>query len=154
CHPNAKVVARYPFEVKGWQGVSQGGQIREFRQDGIVMAENFVPPAIMAAQIHGHGDAAWDDMRGYNHMVASGVLVEDTRPGQVTRAFGRPTARYDITALDHERFLRGIRYLAEMHFAMGAEKVYLPFPNLAAITSPDELALIEKTQRSPSTLEL
>jgi choline dehydrogenase-like flavoprotein len=154
CHPNAKVVARYPFDVKGWQGASQGGQIREFRRDGIVMAENFIPPAIMAAQIHGHGEEAWEVMKGYNHMVASGVLVEDTRAGHVTRAFGRPTARYNITKLDHERFLRGVRYLAELHFAMGAEKVFLPFPNLTSITSPDQLSLIEKTQRSPSTLEL
>jgi choline dehydrogenase-like flavoprotein len=87
-------------------------------------------------------------------MVATGVLVEDTRAGHVKRVFGRPSARYDITKLDHERFLRGIRYLAELHFAMGADVVYLPFPNLQKITSPDQLPLIEKTQTSPSTLEL
>src|SRR5690606_41249841 len=85
CQPNAKVVARYPFDVKGWQGVSQGGQIREFRKDGIVMAENFVPPAIMAAQIHGHGDEAWEDMKGYNHMAASRVLVAANRAGHLHR---------------------------------------------------------------------
>jgi hypothetical protein len=29
-HPNVKVLAVYPFAVRGWQGVSQWGQVREF----------------------------------------------------------------------------------------------------------------------------
>ena len=35
CHPNAKVLATYPSDLYAWQGVSQGGQIREFRDEGI-----------------------------------------------------------------------------------------------------------------------
>lgn len=154
CHPNAKVVSRFPYEVKGWQGVSQGGQIREFRDEGIVLAENFIPPAVMAAQIHGHGDEVWETMRHYNRLIACGVLVEDTRPGRVTRSFGRPSALYNITKLDHERFLKGVELLARLHFEMGAEKVYLPFSNLTSIERPDQLPLIAKTQRSRSSLEL
>ena len=45
CHPNTKVVAVYPRDIYAWQGVSQAGQIREFRDEGIIMAENAVPPA-------------------------------------------------------------------------------------------------------------
>src|SRR4029077_14155866 len=40
CHPNAKVLALYPFDIEAWKGVSQYAQIREFIDDGILMAEN------------------------------------------------------------------------------------------------------------------
>jgi len=155
CHPNAKVVAVYPHDVRGWRGVSQSTQIREFHEDGILMAENFISPGALGAYIPFHGDKAWDLMSRYNQMVVSGVLVEDSTSGSVSRTlFGMPLVRYDITPLDHQRFLRGIRLLAEMHFAMGAERVMLPFFNQHSASSVDDLAKIDELQRDPSTLEL
>lgn len=154
CHPNTKVVALYPKDVYAWQGVSQGGQIREFRDEGIVMAENAVPPGTAAAQIPFLGQEAFDLMKRYNAMVMTGVLVEDSHAGTVTRSFGAPMARYSITRYDHERFLRGVRHLATLHFEMGAQKVILPFSNLHVAESADDLTQIERTQRSRSTIEL
>jgi choline dehydrogenase-like flavoprotein len=154
-HPNAKVVAIYPHEVRGWQGVSQLTQIREFHDEGLVMAENFVPPAAVAAYLPVHGKGGWDLMQAYNRMVVCGVLVEDSTTGYVKRGpFGMPIVRYDITDYDHARFKRGVRLLAEMHFAMGAEKVLLPFTNQAIANTVDDLAKIETTQRDKGTLEL
>jgi choline dehydrogenase-like flavoprotein len=154
CHPNTKVVAIYPRDIYAWQGVSQGGQIREFRDDGILMAENAVPPGTAAAQIPFLGQDALDLMKRYNSMAMTGVLVEDSRPGSVARRFGAPMAKYSITHYDHERFLRGVRYLATLHFEMGAEKVILPFSNFHVASSVDDLRGIEQTQRSRSTIEL
>lgn len=155
CHPNAKVVAIYPHDVNGWKGVSQNTQIREFHEDGILMAENFVPPSVLGAYLPFHGQRAWELMQRYNQMVVSGVLVEDSSSGTVTRGpFGMALARYQIQPLDHRRFLRGIQLLATMHFEMGAEKVILPFFNQPEAQSPDDLRTIDELQRSPSTLEL
>ena len=155
CHPNAKVLAVYPFDVRGWQGVSQWAQIREFRDDGIVMAENMIPPGPLAAHIPYVGKHAWDLMRRYNQMVVSGVLVEDSSTGQVTRGmFGGAMARYDITALDHRRFLRGVKLLAELHFAMGAEYVLLPFAHIHRADSIDEVLRIDEAAAPAETLDL
>jgi len=155
CHPNAKVLAVYPRDVQAWRGVSQSAQIRHFHEDGILMAENFVSPSILGAYLPVHGDLAWELMQRYNQMVLSGVLVEDSSSGTVSRGFlGTPYVRYDITPLDHQRFLRGVRLLAEMHFAMGADYVVLPFFNQHVARSVDELAKIDELQRHPSTLEL
>jgi choline dehydrogenase-like flavoprotein len=137
-----------------WQGVSQGGQIREFRDQGILMAENAVPPGTVAAQIPFLGEDALELMQRYNAMAMTGVLVEDSHTGTVTRSFGVPMARYTITRYDHTRFLRGVRLLATLHFEMGAEKVLLPFSNLHMAKSVDDLAEIEHTQSSRSTIEL
>ncbi|MEZ4224559.1 MAG: GMC family oxidoreductase [Polyangiaceae bacterium] len=155
CHPNAKVLAIYPHDVRGWQGVSQNTQIRHFHEDGILMAENFVAPGVLAAYLPFHGAGAFELMQRYNQMVLSGVLVEDSSTGTVRRGpFGMPVVRYDIQPLDHQRFLRGVKLLAEMHFAMGAEQVLLPFFNQPRARSMDDLKHIDVLQTHPSTLEL
>jgi len=155
CHPNAKVLAIYPDEVLGWQGVSQWTQIREFRDEGIVMAENFIPPGALAAHLPRVGAGAWDVMRHYNRMVLSGVLVEDSRPGTVSRtALGLPYPRYDITPLDHRRFLKGVKLLATLHFEMGATEVLLPFAHRHVARSPDDLAWIDERSAPAGSLDL
>jgi choline dehydrogenase-like flavoprotein len=155
CHPNAKVLAVYPHDIQGWRGVSQATQIREFHEEGILFAENFVSPSVLGAYMPFHGDRAYELMQRYNQMIVSGVLVEDSGSGRVSRTvFGMPLVRYDISPLDHQRFLRGIKLLSEMHFAMGAEYVLLPFFNQHVARCPDDLAQIDLLQRSPSTLEL
>ncbi|MDH3842351.1 MAG: GMC family oxidoreductase, partial [Myxococcales bacterium] len=140
--------------LHAWQGVSQGGQIREFLEEGVVMAENAVPPGTAAAQIPVLGEEALEMMRHYNRMAMTGVLVEDSHAGTVTRGFDAPLARYSINAYDHERFLRGVRLLATLHFEMGAKQVVLPFSNMHIANSVDDLRQIEQTQRSRSTIEL
>nr|HMR11816.1 GMC family oxidoreductase [Polyangiaceae bacterium] len=59
-----------------------------------------------------------------------------------------------IHPLDHRRFLRGVKLLAEMHFNMGAEEVLLPFFNQPSAKSMDDLKQIDRLKPSPSTLEL
>jgi choline dehydrogenase-like flavoprotein len=155
CHPNAKVLAIYPFEVEAWKGVSQYAQIREFLDEGILMAENFVPPGALAANLPVHGDAAWDLMRRYGQMVLSGVLVEDSTTGTVSRSFfGIPSVRYDITAKDLARFLRGVRLLAEMHFSLGAESVHLPIHGFPTLERAGDLALLDSARITRDMLEL
>jgi choline dehydrogenase-like flavoprotein len=154
CHPNAKVIAVYPHDVQGWKGVSQNTQIREFHDEGILMAENFVAPGVLAAYLPFHGAEVWELMQRYNQMVLSGVLVEDSSSGRVTRTlFGAPLVRYDITAADHARFKKGVKLLAQMHFANGAEFVVLPFHDFPLARSADELTCIDE-QRDPRQLEL
>lgn len=155
CHPNAKVLAVYPFDVEAWKGVSQYAQIREFHDEGILMAENFVPPGALAANLPVHGDAAWELMRRYGQMVLSGVLVEDSTTGSVSRSlFGMPSVEYDITEKDLARFLRGIRLLAEMHFSLGAEKVLLPIVDSPVLESADDLRRLDVSRVSRDRIEL
>ncbi len=115
-HPNAKVVATYPGAVHAWQGVSQYCQIREFHDEGILFAENFIPPSALAATLPWSGSSAMDFMKRYNHAAVTGVLVEDSVTGSVSRGLlGSPLARYQISDHDHARFKRGIRLLSMLH---------------------------------------
>ncbi len=155
CHPNAKVIALYPFDVEGWKGVSQNGQIHEFTDDGIVMAENFVAPGALGAHLPFHGREAWDLMGRLNQILLSGVLVEDSGSGTVARTFlGVPEVHYTVTAEVHRRVLRGAKLLAEMHFALGADKVLLPFVNVPILTSVDQLRGLDEKRVPCEALDL
>ena len=155
CHPNAKVLAIYPFDIEGWKGVSQHTQIREFTGDGILMAENFVAPGALAAHLPFHGAEAWEIMQRMNQMLISGVLVEDSGSGTVSRSlFGMAEARYSLTELDHRRFLRGTKLLAQMHFALGAEKVILPFSTFPLARNVDDLARLDERSAPREALDV
>jgi choline dehydrogenase-like flavoprotein len=155
CHPNAKVLGVYPFDVTAWQGVSQAGQVREFEPEGILLAENMVPPGALASHLPFHGARAWELMRDYNRIVVAGVLVEDSTTGVVRRApFGLGGPVYNITGHDHARFLKGVTLLARLHFEMGAERVILPYAHEFDARSMDDVARITSAQRSPETLDL
>lgn len=154
CHPNAKVGAYYPHDVRGWQGVSQWGQIREFHDEGLIFAENFIPAGAFAGHLPVHGDEAWELMQRYNNAVVSGVLVEDSNSGRVSRRMGMAWARYDITDWDHHRFIKGVKLLSTMHFEMGADFVVLPFSNMHIARSVDELAQIDEKTVRPENMEL
>jgi choline dehydrogenase-like flavoprotein len=155
CHPNVKVLAVYPFELRGWKGVSQAGQIRQFEARGIKLAENMVPPGALASQLPFHGSEAWELLRDYNRMALTGVLIEDSTTGSVQRApFGLGGARYGLTDYDHERLVEGARHLAELHFAMGATKVLLPFAHLHVVHSADELKKVNTQNIKKSTLDM
>ncbi|HVU03595.1 MAG TPA: GMC family oxidoreductase [Polyangiaceae bacterium] len=67
-----------------------------------------------------------------------------------------PDVRYDVTALDHRRFVRGVKLLARMHFEMGADEVWLPFDldGAEVVHSADELERFTTENVPKSALEL
>ncbi len=155
CHPNAKVLALYPFEVKGWKGVSQWGQVRAFRDEGILFAENMIPPSAVAALQPVHAQALWEVMRRYNQMVLGGVLVEDSTTGRVRRGpLDMAIASYQVTPYDIHRFISGVERMARMHFEMGADKVLLPFAGRHFASSVDDLRGLDELVRRPDDLDL
>lgn len=153
-HPNAKVIAMYPFDVEAWKGVSQNTQIKEFDEEGLVFAENFVPPSVLAAHVPVVGNTLWQIMRNYNRLVVSGVLMEDSTTGTVRRRFGIPYAHYEVTEDDQRRMLRGVELLGSLHFEMGAEAVWLPLEGTPRVSNVDELRAITRAHRDRAALEL
>ncbi|MDP6943233.1 MAG: GMC family oxidoreductase [Myxococcota bacterium] len=155
CHPNAKMVGLFPYEIQGWKGVSQAGQIRELQDDGVVLGINFIPPGIVAMAVDAIADASWETMVRYNHMVVGACLVEDSTSGRVHRApFGHAVVRYDITERDRDRFVRGSLAMAELWFEMGAEAVALPFIDAPIVDTMDDLRAIDLDRIRRRDLEL
>src|SRR5262249_51894868 len=75
-HPNAKVVALFDEAVEGWKGVHQAYQVREFQDEGFIMAAVTVPPALVAMSLTAYGGELGEIMADYNRMVTGGNLLE------------------------------------------------------------------------------
>lgn len=137
-HPNAALVALFDEPVKGWQGVHQAYQVREFQREGLIMAAVNLPPALLALGVPLHGAALTDLMAQYNQIVTAGLLLEDTGRGRV-RALptGQPLTTYPLTDGDADRIVRGTGLLAELLFAAGARAIMLPFATAPALLSAD-----------------
>ncbi|MBI2897799.1 MAG: GMC family oxidoreductase [Deltaproteobacteria bacterium] len=154
-HPNIKAIALFDQQVRGWHGVHQAHQIREFQDEGLVMAVGNVPPGIVAAAIEGSGARVKRVLDRYDNLVTAGVLVEDEGAGRVVAGpGGRPIATYDLTARDGEKMRRGVSLLAQALFAAGAKKVIVPLPGVPDLDGPDDLKKIWNTPFDRRRLEV
>lgn len=143
-HPNVKVVALFDEEVRGWEGVHQAYQIREFAPYGIqTLAAVNVPPSILAMGMHGYGAELGDIMRDYKRCVVAGLLCEDSRYGHVKVVAGRPVAFYDLAPADFDRIKMGAARLCELLFEVGAHTIYTPFSGMEVLRSSDDARRIE-----------
>lgn len=152
-HPGASLVAVFDDLVEGWKGVHQAYQVREFDEEGIILAAVNLPPALVARSLALDGAALGQAMEDYPRMVMAGVLVEDTTIGRVRIWRGQPVPTYSITPRDAQRVARALRLLGEALFAAGAARVYLPFGgNERVVRGVDALRRIPDP--SPGELEL
>lgn len=154
-HPNVKGVGVFPDDIYGWKGTAQGWQVHEFLDRGILMATTHVPLAFLGLFNRGLANKNFDEASIYNRMLICGLLSEDTTTGRVTvTRGGRTRARYQITALDIERFKEGLVHLADLLFAAGADRMALPFRQLTEITKDEGTAPIKNVNPKPGDVEV
>lgn len=154
-HPNVKIIAIYDEDVRGWEGVHQAYQVREFQDDGLVFAAVNVPPSILGMTIPEYGDELGELLRDYNKMVIAGMLLEDTNMGRVRIApGGKPVATYQLSDYDAEKLKEGTKLLSEMLFATGAKRIMLPFAGVGDLHGPDETRKILENKIPKSGMEV
>ena len=151
-HPGAQVTAVFDEVVEGWKGVHQAFQVRQFEDDGVIMAAVNLPPALVARSLPLDGAALGQAMEDYPRMVTAGVLVEDTTTGRVRTWRGRPVPTYGITRADGTRIADAVRRLGEALFAAGARRIHLPLGGRRGpVTDVDELRAVPA---APASLDL
>ncbi len=139
-HPGASVVAVFEESVEGWKGAHQSVQVREFEDEGIILAAVNLPPSLTARSLPFIGEKLGEAMGDYNHMVTAGVLVEDTGAGRV-RALGSEGVAVTYPMNDHDtaEVTRAVMLLGEALFESGAHTVHLPFAHREALHGMDDL---------------
>jgi ferredoxin len=136
-HPGANVAAVFDEPVRGWEGVHQAFQVREFA--GVLMAAVNLPPGLVAAALPVSRETLGQEMQAYDRMVTAGVLVDDTATGRVRVIGGRPVPVYDLAASDAARIVDAVGNLCRLLFAAGAVRIHLPFAGLGPVTRSDEV---------------
>jgi choline dehydrogenase-like flavoprotein len=153
-HPNAKITAVFDEDVHGFHGAHQGYQLREFEDEGIVMAAVNLPPGVLAATLPRFGAGMEEVMRDYDRIVTAGVLVEDSSTGRVRLRRGQPAVTYSLNDRDAGTIVRGVGRLAELLFAAGARRMLLPFEGLPDPLGPDEVRAALERPVPKASIEL
>jgi len=126
-HPGAKIVAQMPERVNGWADTPQGYGLPGFQSDGLMFEGAFVPPEYTSVALPFVGRAFTEVMEAYPHLAMFGFMVEDEPVGRVwTTPMGRPFITYNLSLKDRKRVQKGLEVLAELFFAAGAERIFLP----------------------------
>jgi choline dehydrogenase-like flavoprotein len=153
-HPACWVGARYPEEVRGWEGVMQSFYVDEWEEQRILLEATFTPLAFGGAWLLGAGRAHQEAMLDFSHVGSIGVHLSDESAGRV--GLGTPgalRASYELTGEDADRLAFGIARAAEIHFAAGATEVYPNIPRVGVL-KPGDLAQFEAAKFKPSELRL
>jgi choline dehydrogenase-like flavoprotein len=154
-HPNAKLIALFDEPVRGWQGVHQAYQVREFMDEGILITAVNLPPGMIAMAQPEVGAALGAVMDQYDHMVIAGCLVEDTTTGAVRNLPGLgPQVFYQITDEDAARIVRGIVLTAQLMFAAGARRILSPWRGAPELTGPDDVTRLAEGPVPKRALDL
>lgn len=140
-HPATAVRALFDEEIDMARGVPQSFYIDEFAGEGIMLEGAAGPPDYLASTFPFSGERHRDLMLRFRHLAQFGVMVSDVSRGSVRERAGRPEIRYRLEPEDVETFRRGIARMAELYWAAGARRVYLPVDGAAELTSPSERPL-------------
>ncbi len=144
-HPAARVVARFPDRIDGWNGALQSCYSDDLESEGILFNAVYTAVNVIAAGLPGIGPALHERARQIPNLAMFGAMVHDEAGGYVTTGIGRePTLVYEMAPKDLLRLKKGMRVLAEMALEAGAEEVVLPIFGMPAITSRAQALAMER----------
>ncbi len=144
-HPAARVVARFPDRLNGWDGALQSCYSDDLESEGILFNSVYTAVNVIAAGLPGIGPALLERARQIPNLAMFGTMVHDEAGGYVTSGVGRePTLVYEMAPNDLQRLKKGMRVLSEMALEAGAEEVILPIFGVPPITSRAQALAMER----------
>ncbi len=153
-HPAAWIGARYPEQVRGWEGVMQSYYVDQWQPQGILLEATFTPLAFGAQWLPGAGRAHAARVRDYDRVGSIGVHLHDRSSGRVAvGGDGSLRLSYRLRPDEARRIQFGIARAAEIHFAAGATEVY---PNVGplAVIPRGRVQEFESMRLRPADLRL
>lgn len=138
CNLACPVIAKMPHDVNSWNGVQMGGYVD--RGDHLLESW-FHPPASFAASMGGWFDEYVRRMQSYSNLVCLGILMPVSDIGSVRRG------KFRVGLKDHhcDQLRRHVIDVVQMHFAAGAEEVYLPTSDSVTVRPGDDIATLVET---------
>ena len=140
-HPTVAVGALFNEEIAGWRGIPQAVIVDQFLdldhavEGGYLIHPFFVHPSATAALLPGFGADYRRLMEAYPRLGLAAVMLHDRTTGGVELdSSGRAAISYHLGDEDRSDLLDGMRRLADIHFAGGAERVILPYNPLVELT--------------------
>lgn len=140
--PHVAVSALYAEPVESWRGIPQGYVVDEFLAldersagHGYLLVPAFAHPVAAASVLPGYGAAHRELMTLYPRLGAIGIFLHDHSRGRLEFSESSPPiVDYRLGATDEEQLLDAMEKASDVSFAAGAEKVFLPYTEVVALT--------------------
>ena len=155
-HPATAAWALMDEDVDMARGVPQSYCVDEFVPEGLIFEGVAGPPDYVAMAVPFSGERHREVMLRYRNIAQFGLMVSDTSRGRVLTSRllrGRPVIRYDLNAADAATIKRGLERLAELYWAAGARRVFLPLGRVRELRD-GELAPLRNARVHPGELKL
>ncbi|MDF1780303.1 MAG: GMC family oxidoreductase [Alcanivoracaceae bacterium] len=159
CHPSLFVAARYPMPVHPWRGALVGVYIDEFmlpEKGGFILeAGGLGAVELCLVTEPGTGAPFVDYMRDAKHYSGIVTLIHDHNVGRISWQDGEKRIDYALADEDFESMLAALAAAARVHFAAGAEKVFVPSTQSLQINSEAEIdQVLAELRNAPQVLRM
>ncbi len=153
-HPATKLTALFEQDVTGWVGVPQGYSFEGLRSEGLMFEGVFTPPSTSAAHLDLPPRMHKSVMEDFRKVAFFGFMVSDSGRGWIRwLPNGDPIIYYSVDRKDVTRFIKGLKFLAEVFFASGAKSVFPGLHGLDVVHRSEGLGKFDrKFSRSDLTV--
>lgn len=159
CHPSMYVAGRYPQPVYAWRGALLGVHVDEFlapEKGGFILEAGGLGAAEMSMITEpGTGVPFVEYMEKARFNSGIVTLIHDHNVGEIRWEDGRKVVDYRVADSDFPAMLAALKASAQIHFAAGAEEVYVPSVEKLVIRSEAEIdTVLARLQNQPQRLRL
>lgn len=135
-HPASGMLARFPWEIRPWSGVTQGYYVDRWERGYLLQTYTASPDQTYVGMPTSLGEDLLAAVADLRFMAMAGPLVHDE---DSTGGVGLTGMRYVLGDGDRKRLLAGMRECARVFFAAGALEVYPGLVGGRPLTSVDQI---------------
>jgi len=151
-HPGTGVFGCYDDPIDMNVGATQGWASIAFRQDpGLKLETLAIPPELVASRFSGGGTLLMSRLAEFRHVAMWCLAVRAETVGTISPSlFGhRPVVHYDMVPADMERARKGVKLLAQQHFAAGAKEIIPGIVGMPFKLTKDEIGVLDDAPLDP-----
>ena len=149
-HPGAGLICIYPDEVRMWEGATQGWDSEHFRKEWKVKFEALgMHPDLLSSRIPGIGAEFKKNVLDAKRMGNVGCAIVCQAEGSVRPLGKNAYVSFSVSDEDVFNLRRGLKKIAEIMVAAGAESIIPNIFGLPPKISKDELNLLDNAPLDP-----
>jgi choline dehydrogenase-like flavoprotein len=143
CHPSLAVFGEHHENIYPWVGATltaQAGDIENPLEGGYLLEAGIGGPFSMSTMVDGGLGRDFVEFMEVSKKFQSVItLIHDHNVGRVYLDGDRKRIEYDLDDRDFESMRKALRGTAQIYFAAGARRVYLPTTRRTTIESADQI---------------
>jgi choline dehydrogenase-like flavoprotein len=125
-HPTVGTLARFPFPIRAWHGVTQGCYVDCWDRGFLLQTYTVTPDQYFLLMPTAIGSETLEALSNLAYYGSAGTLVHDEdSEGRVSMSPVGPDLYYNLGDVDRRRLIEGLRLCGRVFFAAGANQ-YLP----------------------------